>query len=386
MSRSFLPVLLAAIVLPACGTASAHRAENEPPPVSVATTSAHVEPLEVLHRASGTVRGRNTAVLTSRTTGYVRAIKVQSGDRVTAGQVLATLEAHDVEASVRRARAGFDQSLASRGEAENGLVAAKASAAIARSTRDRLAKLFETQSISAQELDDAEARARAAIAQEEMAEARVRASRSRIDQAKAEIGEASATLDYAKITAPFSGRVIERRVDPGNLATPGMPILVVEEEGTLRVESSVDESLAGAIHLGDRATVEVDALAAPLEGKVTEIVPSVDAASRAFVVKVELAGDVAKLRPGMFARAVFHTGARPRLVVPTSAVTTSGALDRVFVVDGDRVRLRMITTGETQGALTEVLSGLSGGERVVTAPAPGLRDGNRTTSGERGTP
>jgi RND family efflux transporter MFP subunit len=211
-----------------------------------------------------------------------------------------------------------------------------------------------------------------------MAMARVRAAGSRIDQAKAEIGEASATLDYAKITAPFTGRVIERRVDPGNLASPGTPILVVEEEGQLRVEAAVEESRAGSVHLGDRATVEVDSLAAPLEGKVSEIVPSVDEASRAFLVKVELVGDVSKLRPGMFARAVFHAGSRPRLVVPKTAVTSSGALDRVFVVDGDRARLRMITTGETQGPFTEVLSGLAEGERVVSAPAPTLRDGTRT--------
>jgi multidrug efflux pump subunit AcrA (membrane-fusion protein) len=344
----------------------------------VAVTRAHLEPLEVLRRTSGTVRGRTTAVLTSRTTGYVRTIKVHSGDQVAAGQVLATLEAHDVEASVRRARAGFDQSLATRGEAENGLVAARANATIARSTRDRVARLFASDSISAQELDDAEARAQAATAQEQMAQSRIRAASSRIEQAKAEIGEASATLDYARITAPFAGRVIERRADPGNLASPGMPLLVVEEEGELRVEAAVEEALAGAVHLGDRATVEIDALEAPLEARVTEIVPSIDAASRAFLVKVELAGDVRKLRPGMFARAVFHVGSRARLVVPRTAVSSLGALDRVFVMDGDHVRIRMITTGETQGSFTEILSGLADGEMVVSAPAPTLRDGART--------
>lgn len=362
-----------------CGHPETGRREPDAAPVAVRLAAAHEESLDALYRASGTVRGSTTATLTSKTTGYVRTVDVRPGDHVRAGQVLAVLEANDSAASVRRARAGFDQSLESRAEADNGLRAAQAALRVARSTHERAVAMFAGHAISQQELDEAEARLRGATAQEQMAQARLRGSVSRIDQAKAEVGEAQATLDYARITAPFAGQIIERRVDPGNLAAPGMPLLVVEQAGRLRVEAAVEESRAASVALGDRAIVEIEALPEPVEGTVGEVVPSVDVASRAFLVKVDLPEGLVGLRPGMFARVAFRVGARPRLVVPTTATTSHGALDRVFAVDGDRVRLRMVTLGETQGPWTEVLSGLGAGERVVAAASPELRDGARFT-------
>jgi multidrug efflux pump subunit AcrA (membrane-fusion protein) len=371
-----MALVLAAAALAGCGSPGVHHHEGpEASPVAVMLTGAHEEKLDTLYRASGTVRGRTTAVLTSKTTGYVRSVDVRPGDRVHAGQVLAVLEANDSAASVRRARAGFDQSMESRSEAENGLLAAQAALRIAKSTHERVVALFANHTIAQQELDEADARLRGATAQEEMARARLRASSSRIDQAKAEVGEAQATLDYARITAPFAGQVIERRIDPGNLASPGMPLLVVEQEGKLRVETAVEESRAASVALGDTATVEIESLGHPVIGTVGEIVPTVDVASRAFLVKVDLPEDLHDLRPGMFARVGFRVGTRPRLVVPTTAITSSGALDRVFAAQGDRLRLRMVTLGEKQGPWTEVLSGLAPGERVVAAPSPALRDG-----------
>jgi multidrug efflux pump subunit AcrA (membrane-fusion protein) len=380
MIRSIsIALVLSTGLLAACGGREAGHQEADAPPTPVTLTSAHEEKLDALYRASGTVRGRTTAVLTSKTTGYVRSVDVRPGDHVNVGQVLAVLEANDSAASVRRARAGLDQSIESRSEAENGLRAAQAALRIAKSTHERVAALYANHTIPQQEYDEADAKLRGAIAQEEMAKARLRGSSSRIDQAKAEIGEAQATLDYARITAPFAGQVIERRIDPGNLASPGMPLLVVEQEGKLRVETAVEESRAASVALGDTASVESEALSKAVTGTVGEIVPTVDVASRAFLVKVDLPADLVGLRPGMFARVSFKVGSRPKLVVPTTAITANGALDRVFAADGDRLRLRMVTLGEKQGPWTEVLSGLGAGERLVAAPTPAFRDGARFT-------
>jgi RND family efflux transporter MFP subunit len=376
-SSTFKLLVLSTLTLGACGNTEASHRTPEPPLATVALTAAHEEKLPTLYRASGTVRGRTTAVLTSKTTGYVRSVDVRPGDHVRAGQVLAVLEANDSAASVRRARAGFDQSMESRVEAENALRAAQAALRIAESTHERVAALFANHTIPQQEFDEAEARLRGAKAQEAMAQALLRGSTSRIDQAKAEVGEAQAMLDYARITAPFAGQVIERRLDPGNLASPGMPLLVVEEEGKLRVETAVEESRAASIRLGETASVEIDALTAPVVGTVGEIVPTVDVASRAFLVKVDLPAEVHGLRPGMFARVGFDVGSRPRLVVPSTAITTNGALDRVFAVDGDRLRLRMVTLGERQGSWIEILSGLARGERVVATASATIHDGAR---------
>ena len=378
MSRLPFALLTAAgsVVLTACASHEARHPPPEAPPTAVSVVAAHTETLDVLHRASGTVRGKSTAVITSKTTGYVRQVTVRPGDRVRAGQLLAVLEAKDSAASARRAGAGLDTATQTKGEAQHSLEVARIAANSAKTTRDRVVVLAAGGSVSKQELDDADARWREAAAQEQVAEARLRSASSRIAQAGAEMAEAQTMLDYARIIAPFDGRVIERRIDPGSMASPGVPLLVVEDDVSLRVEASVGESFAAAIAMGDEATVWADALSQPVRANVGEIVPSIDLASRAFIVKVDLPTSVTGLRAGMFARVEFKVGTRARLVVPKASVTSLGALDRVLVVDGQRARLRMIAVGDNQGEWTEVLSGLEAGERIVVAPAT-LKDGAR---------
>ena len=360
--------------LAGCASHAPHPAPEDAA-IRVDLAPAHLEPLPVVYRASGTVRGRNTAVLTSKTTGYVRSVRVRPGDRVTAGQPLVQLEANDVRASVARARAGLDQSTEVRAEAENALEAARAAATIAKSTYERAALLLKDTAIPQQQYDEAEARWRGAVAQEKMAQARLRSVSSGIEEAKAALGEAQVTLGYADIVAPFSGQVLERRVDPGTLASPGLPLLVVSDEEALRVEAAIEESYVDFVKIGADARVEIETLARPLVGKVGEVVPSVDVASRAFLVKIDLPSDSGPLRTGTFARVSFDIGTRMRLVAPTTSLTIFGALDRVFVVDGGHARLRMITRGEASGRWTEILSGLSAGETLVAAPSAELRDG-----------
>jgi len=344
--------------------------------VSVTVATAHEESIPIVYRTSGTIRGRNTATLTSKTTGYVRAVLVRAGDRVTTGQPLIDLEANDVRATVMQARAGIDQATEAKAEAENALEAARVAAKVAKSSFTRAQKLFDDKAIPEQQLDDAEARFRGADAQEQMAQARVRGVASRIDEAKAVLDASQVRMGYAAIVAPFAGRVIERRVDPGVLASPGTPLLVIADEGLPRVETAVEESRANDVKIGDDVSVEIQTLPALVKGKVGEIVPTVDVASREFIVKIDLPPDIGALRAGTFARVAFTTGTRPRLVVPATALSSFGALDRVFVVSNDHARLRMVTHGDTVGAWTEILSGLSPNEIVVAAPPGDLRDGS----------
>jgi RND family efflux transporter MFP subunit len=348
---------------------------SEAAPISVTVATVHEESFPIVYRTSGTVRGRNTAILTSKTTGYVRAVRVRAGDRVNLGQSLIDLEANDVRATVTQAHAGIEQAMEAKAEAENALQAAHVAADVAKSSFDRAQKLFDDKAIPEQQFDDAEARFRGAAAQEQMAQARVRGVASRIDEAKAVLDESQVMMGYAAIVAPFAGRVIERRVDPGVLAAPGTPLLVIADEGTPRVETAVEESRANDVKIGDDATVEIETLAAPVAGTVGEIVPTVDVASREFLVKIDLPPDVGALRAGTFARVSFASGTRPRLVVPATAISSFGALDRVFVVSDGHARLRMITHGDTVGTWTEILSGLAANEIVVAAPPSDLRDG-----------
>ena len=136
---------------------------------------------------------------------------------------------------------------------------------------------------------------------------------------------------YSNIGYLLAGQVIERRVEPGSLASPGMPLLVLEQEGRVLVEAPVEESRASSVTLGDTVSVDIEALGKPVAGRVGEIVPTVDVGSRAFLVKVDLPSELVGLRPGMFARVSFRVGRKTPLVVPASAITRSGALDRLPV-------------------------------------------------------
>lgn len=367
---TFQAIIVTALATIGCDHREPER-RLEQPAIRVAVAISHDEPLAELYLASGTVRGRTTVTLTSKTSGYVRDVLVHAGDRVTAGQVLVDLEANDVRAGVSRGRAELDHATATRAEAASAVEVARAAADLARTTHDRVDKLFAAGAVTRQEYDEADSKWHASAAQLAMAEARSRAASSGIDVARAGLAETQATLDYARVVAPFTGRVVERRIDPGALASPGTPLLVLDDEAHLRVEVSVEASRGAALHLGDTATVTIGATTS--RGTIGELAPVVDVASRGFLVKLDLEGSP-EVRPGTFARVGFRIGERPRLVVPSSAITTSGAIDRVFVVDRGVARLRMVATGERQGVWTEVLSGLSAQEHVVTDPPQELRD------------
>lgn len=349
------------------------------PPVVVQVAEARQTTLPDEYVATATVRGRTTATITAKGMGYVRALTVKAGDTVQAGQLLVELDSHDVQAGLMQAKAGASEAEAALVQAERDVEAAKAARKLTQLTWERTQRLAEQKAATQQQLDEAEMAKTAAEARERMAEAGLARARAGVGQAQAGVGLARVSLDDRKVVAPFAGRVVSRSVEVGNLASPGTPLLTLEEAGALRVEAVVDESQTARIHMGDAVRVDIDALQSRLSGTVGEIVPTVDAASRAFLVKVDLPADAATdttgaLRPGMFARARFAIGQRERLTVPVQAVSARGQLDRVFVAENGRARLRLITVGARYEEQVEVLSGLDAGERVVVAPGARLLD------------
>ena len=371
------PLLLVLMFATGCARAAADAGDRESAPVRITdVTTVALEPTAVVYRATGSLRGRNTAVITSKINGYVRSVPVRAGDAVTAGQTLAVLDSDALEANVRRARAGLRQSEESRDEAANGVDGAAAEARLADVNFARARNLLGERAMTRQEFDETATSHQRATAAREAAVARLHRAQAGIDSARAELAAAQAGLADARIVAPFAGRVIERHVDPGSLATPGQPLLVVDQRGPLRVEASVEESQAAHVRVGDAAGVTLEDVPRTIAGRVSEVVPAIDPASRAFVVKIDLPANVGgDLRPGMFARVAFRTGTTRALHVPATAVLPTGALDRVFVIEDGRARLRLVTVGERSGDDVEALSGLSPGDVVVTAPPPGLRDG-----------
>ena len=217
-----------------------------------------------------------------------------------------------------------------------------------------------------QEFDEVKARYQAAVAHRD----RTQAGQA---QAKAALAQAHTSFSYTRIVAPFDGVITEKKADPGTLASPGIPIFVIEGMGHYRLEATVNENDLRFVRMGQQVPVVVDALQNPeLKGKVTQIVPAADPGSRSFLVKIELPSD-AQLRSGLFGRAQFSRGQRSSFVIPRTAVVERGQLQGVYVLDQNKVAgLRYVTLGKTSGPQVEVLAGLQEGERLVVQP--GLLD------------
>jgi RND family efflux transporter MFP subunit len=197
------------------------------------------------------------------------------------------------------------------------------------------------------------------------------ATLARVDQ---EVRSTEVTRSYAQVLAPFAGIVVSKAIEPGSLAVPGAPLLTIEREGAYRFEASVEEDHLAAIRVGQPVSVTLDTIDRTFDARVSEIVPAVDAASRAYTVKIDLPVLTA-LRSGVFGRARFQLASRSLLAIPAGAVIERGQLQSVLVADSGVARTRLITVGQKLKDRVEVLSGLSAGERVIFPVPQDLADG-----------
>jgi multidrug efflux pump subunit AcrA (membrane-fusion protein) len=365
-------VLAFALVLTGCSREETVRQPSGATSLRVETETVKETPWVEFHEAAGTVRARNTAVLAARVPGTITAVHVRAGDPVRLGQTLASLDGAELDAQLRRAQAGHAASQSGVLEAQRGLESAEAGAQLAAATYRRYRDLLARQSVSPQEYEEMEARHKSAQAALAMAQARAEQARSRVDQAGAELAAARTVRNYTAIVAPFSGVVAERKADPGTVAFPGLPILVVEDTAQYRLEVAVEESRAAGLRLGQ----EVPVLLADRElaARLDEIAGASDPATRTVLVKLALPA-ASNLRSGLFARARFKSGERPAMTVPAAAVKRRGQLESVFVLENGKLWRRLVTLGRESGGRVEALSGLNAGERVVTRWTPELNDG-----------
>lgn len=377
MKIHLFSITLSAALLAGCGHEMRQtQAAAEQAPVAVQATAAATMEWPATYEALGTVRARTATAISSKVMGYVREVRVQAGDRVREGQLLISVDARDLEAQYRRAEAGRQEAASAQPEVESAVAAAKAQLELAQATFRRIEDLFRKKSVSNQEFDEAGARLKAAQAGYQIAVAKSAQLVARQSQAEQERQAAGILRDYAQITAPFSGIVTARTVEPGVLATPGTTLLTIEREGAYRLEAAVEESRLASVRVGQSVAVSLDALDRSLTARVSEIVPAVDATSRAYLVKIDLPASP-QLRSGMFGRALFPVATRQVLALPQAAVQERGQLQSVLVAEEGIARTRLVTTGARANGQVEVLSGLSAGEKVIFPAPPGLGDGAR---------
>jgi multidrug efflux pump subunit AcrA (membrane-fusion protein) len=369
------------LVLPACSRSTKATPADTSAPVPVTVATVAMTDLADTFEAGGVVQARTTATIMARILAPVREVRVVPGDRVRAGQVLIVLDGTDLGAHARSARAAALAADQGAAAAASERQAADATLALARATHARIAGLHAKRSATAQELDDATGTLRAAEARAAGATARAEAAVSGVESARATSDAARATESFALITAPFDGVVAEKLVEPGNMATPGTPLMRLEDTRGFRLDVRVDESRIGQISTGAIVAVSLDSgtrgATVTVRGTVAEIGRAVDADARAFLVKIALP-DSTGLRSGMFGRALF--GAQPRrgLTVPAGALVHRGQITSVFVVEEGIARVRLVNASGT-----EVLAGLAEGDVVIVAAPATVTDGRRVTAGDR---
>jgi RND family efflux transporter MFP subunit len=333
-----LPLALALTLLAAC-----HRDQPAAPSatalpsvrVSVATVERVIAPIVV--ETAGTVRPVERAVIAAKISGTVAALPLTLGQTVKRGDLLVRLAAPEFAARAAQARAALDQ--AERDEQR-------------------------TRTLAASGADTHDAAAAAA---------------DRLRAARAALTEAEAMLGYTEIHAPYDGRVAAKHAYPGDLASPGQPLLVLESSAAFQVEAAMPASLTTTLTLGTSLTVHVADTAAPLLCPVAEIAAAADPATRTVLVKLALPATDAALS-GRAARVELPGAPTEALLAPVTTVTRFGQMERVFVVADGHVQLRLVKTGAVRGDRVELLSGVSAGDTLVVAPALTLRDGQPVTS------
>ncbi|NWG14239.1 MAG: efflux RND transporter periplasmic adaptor subunit [Acidobacteria bacterium] len=384
----YAPALVAGLLfIPGCGGEKAHRA-GRPASVEARLLTARMETVPSVLEVPGTVQPRERVSLSSQINGFVHNVRVRSGDTVTSGQVLVTLDSREAESQKAAAQAAVreaQEALAEAAKAEQMIMsqrdAARANARLAEDTLSRYQKLFEARSVSPQELDEMRARRAAAAAELAARETAVSSAQSRIRQVEAKIAQANAQLQRAEVTvswtvvkAPAAGKVVQRLVDQGTAIFPGSPLLVLESLSAPQVVADLPSRQAGILKAGLVVRVLAEA-GTPLQGRVTEIVPVSDAGSHTVRFKVDI-HDHVPLRSGSFARVLIPMGERQALLLPRSAVRETGQLTGIFIADSaSTARFRLVRTAPFDDERVEVLSGLEAGERVVLGAGPEIADG-----------
>ena len=318
---------------------------------------------------SGTVKARTVSNVASRVMGTVTSVRVKEGDRVTAGQLLMTIDDSDVAQKLRAAQEGYT-------EAGKALEAAGENRRLLDITYQRYKKLYEEKALSGQEYDQIKTQKRVADIDYERAEAAV-------SRAEAGLSEMKVYHLFTRVVSPVTGIVTEKKVDPGCMAVPGVPLVTVEDNSSYHVEINVNERLAGKIRPGTEVDVFIHSQNRLFKGTVTEVVPSVDPASRSSLAKISVKAE--GLRNGFYGKVSIPIGKKEALLVPKEALVEKGELTGVYVVDDHSViTYRLVRPGRVFGGRVEILTGLNPKERLIVDGAERAVDGGlAVTNGEK---
>ncbi len=286
----------------------------------------------------GTVKSRTVADIAPRLTARILEIKVNAGDAVKKGDVIARLDERDLRAREKAANAA--------------LAGANAQATRVSADKKRISGLYEKEAATRESYD-------AVIALEKETQARVK-------QATGTLNEIRTRLADTLLLAPFDGTVVKRLKQPGDMGLPGVAVVTMQIPHGLRLEVEVPAACAGEFSINKMVTVRIDTLNQTFNAPIDEIIPEMDAQTHSQLIKIGLPA-IEGLKPGHFGWLEQACGQHTALLIPVSAVQHLGQLEVVKVLSDGQQSMRHIRTGKTFGDQIEVISGLRAGETVITS-------------------
>jgi len=354
-------------------TGHAEPAQALPPAVQVAVARVERQDLAQELVCDAEFRPYQEIDLHAKVAGYLESINVDIGDRVKAGQLLATIEVPELGDDIRRAEAAQKRS-------GQEVTRAQAAADDAHLVFSRLSAVAKTQPslIAQQELDSA-------LEKDHATASALAAAQAEVEVAKAEVEKLRTMAKYCRITAPFAGVITERYADPGALIQAGtssstqtLPLVRLSQNDRLRLDIPVSVSYVSRIKNGDPVTVHVTALERPFEGSIARTAEKVDTATRTMKVEVDVPNPDLKLIPGMYASVALRLDHRDKaLAIPVEAISRQKACT-VFVVNADNtLEERTVSLGLETPRKCEVLTGLRENELVMIGSRTQVKPGQR---------
>jgi RND family efflux transporter MFP subunit len=330
---------------------------------------------------AGNIQAVTEAPVLARATGYILKRYVDIGDRVREGQVLAEIEAPELDQQIAQARATVDQAHSNTEQTQAALEQGRSNAALAKVTADRQQKLFDKDVTSRQDNDTAQMQYAAQQANVQALEKAVNAARGSASAVEANLARINDLKNYLTVRAPFAGVITVRNVDVGALVNEGSTLLYrIAQTGRLRTYLNVPQADAGNVRVGQHATLEIAGRAGvKVPGEVTRTANSLDPATRTLLVEVQVANAAGTLMPGMYAQVDLAVPRQdPPLLIPGSTLVVRSDGPQVAVVGPDGVvHFTRIRLGRDFGDHLEVLEGLQLGQQLVANPSDVVREGGK---------
>ena len=339
--RQMSKILTASLLVTTLGLAGCTEEADQTEVSTAQVFKANVQTVELgeiplMAVVPGSIVPEQKAQISSRLIGYIKGLEVQVGQKVKRGQLLFSIDSADIKSQIVQANAGYQQAIAGLNDAKLDY--------------DRFTQLYKEESVSKQQYD--KIRLQYSVAQQNVA-----AAKSGLNQAKEQ-------LNYANVKAPFDGVIVDKMAVAGDLASPGKPIVVIENAASLIVQTEVAGDLFAVIKMGDEASVVVDGQPKPLVGTIYTLVSSANPKTRTHTVKLSLPA-INNVNSGTFARVSFKRDVRQTMMVPMTAIVNRAGIEGVFVNENGKAFFYMVRTGQTIGDMVEVQSGLALGEQVV---------------------